>query len=300
MRCLYSDLFIVELLIIVTKLSGGASLDANIALVLNNAKIGAQIARAYAHLRNSNLKSDLKGHYSMRSSLLGANAGAPRSDGPKVFVVGGLVIDHVSSPVRSNGENTVPLIKGTSNPGTTIQSFGGVGRNVAEAIVLSSSTEKSDVAMVSAVGTDAYGDSLLRHINELGIDSSKVQRCKEPSRTASYTAIHDHDGDLMVAVADMDVLYEISADAIEKSVAPALQSGKCKVIVSDGNINPAAFERLANLCHQFNVPLFFEPTSVHKCTVPIKAKVLHKVGGGIIVILVVDINLIYVSRRFIF
>ncbi|CAN0443002.1 unnamed protein product, partial [Scytosiphon promiscuus] len=45
------------------------------------------------------------------------------------------------------------------------------------------------------------------------------------------------------------------------------------VAVADGNLPPAGFARLAELCAQRAIPLVFEPTSVAKCTVPFLAGV---------------------------
>ena len=41
------------------------------------------------------------------------------------------------------------------------------------------------------------------------------------------------------------------------------------LIVADGNLSPSTFTTLAELAHTHQVPLFFEPTSDHKCTLPI-------------------------------
>lgn len=45
------------------------------------------------------------------------------------------------------------------------------------------------------------------------------------------------------------------------------------IVVADGNLPPAGFERVARLCIEKRVPLVFEPTSVAKCSVPFKAEV---------------------------
>ena len=72
-------------------------------------------------------------------------------------------------------------------------SYGGVGRNIAEA------TARLGVVsplMVSAVGLDHEGDGLLKHSGKLGIDISAISRPQSKDRerygTATYAAIHDH------------------------------------------------------------------------------------------------------------
>ena len=275
-------LLIIYFFDLVNKLSHGSSLEANIALVCNNARVGAQIAAAYASLT--------KKHFYLPNIQIKNSSSNCTIEGHDVIVVGGLVVDHVVSPAQASGLPTVPLIMKTSNPGTASQTYGGVGRNVAESIVKNDVATKgtaASVLMVSAVGNDAYGDSLIRHIEQLGICSTGIVRVAESNtRTATYTAVHDHTGDLLVAVSDMDVFKHISPAVLSTHVEPVLsksRSGKaCKMVFADGNISTDAFSTLAKFCNEQNIPLFFEPTSVHKCTVPVKAKSLNKVTVSIL------------------
>ena len=68
-----------------------------------------------------------------------------------VVVVGGTNMDVVA-------RTSEPLVAATSNPGRTRISPGGVGRNSAACLGLLG----APVRLVSAVGTDAFGDEVLR------------------------------------------------------------------------------------------------------------------------------------------
>lgn len=266
----------------VAELTGGSSIDSNVALVCNNAKVATMIAADYSKLILSNAPNA----QSVNSYTIFPSVRA-RSKPVKfrVAVVGGMVIDHVVRPECSRGSTTPPpLIMRTSNPGVASQSFGGVGRNVAEAVSMALGEERSDVAvhMVSTVGNDAYGSSLLQHSAGLGIDVSCVIRGSEESastqRTATYTAVHDHSGDLLVAVADMDIFKGMSKDVVKVSLGSIFgANGDRKIVVSDGNISQETFQCVASFCADSGAVLFYEPTSVPKCTIPVKAGCLQQV-----------------------
>ena len=73
-----------------------------------------------------------------------------------------------------------------------MQSYGGVGRNVAEALGRLQDRSKlphtnaGGVMLVTAVGHDDAGDALLSHVRDVGVDVSQVVRVSPPQgRTAS-------------------------------------------------------------------------------------------------------------------
>lgn len=296
----------------IAKITGGKSVDSNVALVLNNAAIASQIAVEYAKLNVGrshgnavhfrSFSADTKGEAGAENESLRTQnerqqqpsaASESQSKAPvapsSVCVVGGMVIDQVSSP-----EAGVGLVLGTSNPGSTVQSFGGVGRNVAEAIALQLSVEGNNtdgVSIVSAVGDDTYGDSIIRHSQRLGIDTSRVLKVGGGSdsrhRTASYTAVHDERGDLHVAVADMDIFKELSPSRVKDALVDVKNT---KLIVADGNLSKETFNEVARISSEHRTPLFFEPTSVFKCTLPIHADVLSQVPQRYDMITLLTIN----------
>jgi pseudouridylate synthase / pseudouridine kinase len=276
----------------VEKLTQGRSLDANVALVKNNAKVAADISIQYSALSSRRPSASLQSaaippaaatatptatptteNMSITKSATGSTSASgiihrPEVAGrPNVLVIGGAVVDQVMTPKASSD-----LLLHTSNPGSISTNYGGVGRNIAEAI---GRLGDCNVSLVSAVGGDAQGAGLLRHASEAGVDVAQVIRGSAQDRTAVYAAVHDHTGDLVVAIADMDIFARV----LNVDVITALE-GKVKraqLVVTDGNITPECFASVAECCESNGVPLFFEPTSVHKCTVPVLAKVMNKV-----------------------
>jgi len=106
---------------------------------------------------------------------------------------------------------------GTSNPGRVHTAFGGVARNVAGNLArLGLKT-----TLVSRVGDDETGRHVLRHAETLGID---VSLCTvSPERpTASYTAIVEAAGELVLGLADRDIYLELSP-ALLAAALPVLR-----------------------------------------------------------------------------
>ena len=129
----------------VAEMTGGDSLRSNIALVKNNARVGADIAVAIAKQHGNEAGS-------FHSFPSPETRESPLS---RVIVVGGAVVDLVARP--SDGSD---LILGTSNPGVVVESDGGVGRNVAE--VLGRLGAKP--ILYTAVGNDSLGHAIAQRL----------------------------------------------------------------------------------------------------------------------------------------
>jgi pseudouridylate synthase / pseudouridine kinase len=288
----------------VKDLTKGSSLDANISLVCNNARVASEIAVEYAPLAIASLQEGKRKQQSQffassqhtsisvssrasvpsSSSSSGSSSTSPPAlkNKTSVIVFGGAVVDQMMVPSRagqlSTSANTPRLIMSTSNPGTISISYGGVGRNIAEGLARLGYCTPT---LVTAVGTDPSGHGLLQHAMKAGIDISEVIQTEEKgeqSHTATYAAVHDHTGDLVVAIADMDIFHKLITPQVVRKFEQRIRSSE--LVVVDGNVSPGAFSAVASMCSQFDVPLFFEPTSVHKCTLPIIANSLSKVCSG--------------------
>lgn len=135
------------------------------------------------------------------------------------------MVDTVSRP-----EPGCALTPGTSTPGETQRSFGGVGRNVAEGLarllLLSSSArpdgsdKAAEITLVAAVGADDAGRALVNACEEAGVcardtvevgsEGHRHALAETEAGTASYVAVLGGDGDLVAAVADMRVMERMT------------------------------------------------------------------------------------------
>jgi pseudouridine kinase len=122
----------------------------------------------------------------------------------RIVCVGGATVDH-------KYHAKAPLIAATSNPVSGERSFGGVARNVAENLArLGVAT-----SLVTIVGDDENGRAILRHLRDVGVDTSQtVSTVERP--TAEYAAILDPRGALAIGVADMEIIDLFTAAHIER------------------------------------------------------------------------------------
>lgn len=151
--------------------------------------------------------------------------------------------------------STEPFVPHSSNPGTTVLSPGGVGRNVAENIARLGTS----VALISVVGDDPLGDDVIDWTTAAGVDCSLVRR--RPLRTGTYNALLDANGELVGAVADMAAADEISPLVVE--AARDVLAG-ARLLVLDGNLAPATITHALDLAGTLGRAVVLDPVSVPK------------------------------------
>jgi pseudouridine kinase len=137
----------------------------------------------------------------------GDSAPGPAAAGgrARVACVGGATLDRKYRAVDR-------LVPGTSNPAEGRTGFGGVARNVAENLVrLGVAT-----ALVTAVGEDEAGASILRHLQALGVDCGGVLRAAG-RRTAEYVAVLEPQGELARGLADLEVLSLLTPEVLGRA-----------------------------------------------------------------------------------
>jgi pseudouridine kinase len=163
-----------------------------------------------------------------------------------ILVIGAAALD-------TKGHSHRPLVPGTSNPGDIRISVGGVGRNIAENLARFG----VPVILLSAVGDDDAGRSILAQLADAGVDISYILTSRE-HHTAAYLAILDGDGTLAVSVDDMAVM-----SAITPTVLYAHRSliKKASMVVIDANLSPAAIRSLLKQTRKYNVPVCADSTS---------------------------------------
>ena len=150
---------------------------------------------------------------------------------PRVCVIGGANVD-------IHGAAYQPLRLRDSNPGSVHVSPGGVARNVAENLARLG----VDCLLVTAVGKDPHGEMLLAHGREAGIDMRYVQEL-DAAPTSTYLAVLDRCGDMQVAVADMDIMDQLTATRLQP-LRNAI--GQSSLLVIDSNLSDDALAWVVN------------------------------------------------------
>lgn len=186
-----------------------------------------------------------------------AGKGYVLRSGSYAVVVGGVNVDIGGRSVQS-------LVAADSNPGFVRTSLGGVGRNIAHNLALMG----TDVRLLSAIGDDANGQRVAASCAELGIDVGRILRIPGGT-TSTYLYIADPDGEMALAISDMQICDKISPEYLAGNLA-VLQNAQ--VVVADTNIPEASLEYLAE---HVTVPLFCDPVSTKKAEKLIP--ILHKI-----------------------
>ncbi|MCQ2559042.1 MAG: PfkB family carbohydrate kinase [Oscillospiraceae bacterium] len=207
----------------------------------------AGITRSSVAVHISNLMK--KGYIAGKGYVLRSSAYA--------VVVGGVNID-------IGGESFSPLVMRDSNPGRVRTSLGGVGRNIAHNMSLLG----MDVRFLTAMGDDAAALTVTSSCGELGIDISHALHIAGAT-TSTYLFLAGPDGDMQLAVSDMEICSRISPDYLAANLQLL---NEASLVVADTNIPE---ESLAYLATHVRAPLFIDPVST------IKAKKLLPILGSI-------------------
>ena len=151
-----------------------------------------------------------------------------------------------------------PLQLGTSNPVTQRETAGGVARNLAENLARLG----LPVHLLTAVGEDAAGRELLAQAERLGIDTSGTLRAAD-APTGSYTAVLDATGDLVLALAQMEITERLTP-AFLRQTAP--QRAAASLTLADLNLPADSIALLAQDAAAGGAPLLLVAVSVPKMT----------------------------------
>ncbi len=153
------------------------------------------------------------------------------------------------------GTTTHPLVARDSTPGQVRCAPGGVARNVAENLARLG----RDIRLISAVGDDLYGQSLLESTRRAGVD---VQLCPvlPGQATSTYLSLHGPDGDMALALNDMAILEQLTPERLSACAGLLRHAGAA---LFDCNLPEASLAWV--VAQAGDTPLFAEPVSAFKC-----------------------------------
>ncbi len=199
-------------------------------------RLGISRAAVAGHIMNLSQKGLILGK--------GYVLAAPRF----VLVLGGANMDITAT-------TDAPPAMGDSNPGRIRSAPGGVARNVAENLARLG----HDTRLLSAVGDDAAGRSLLESTQKAGVN---VQACWvfTGEATSSYVSLHGPAGDLAVAVNDMRILERITPVQL---AAHAERVRHAAALVVDCNVTENALAWL--FANRGATPVLVDAVSAFKC-----------------------------------
>jgi len=145
------------------------------------------------------------------------------------------------------------IIGNDSNPGQVKLSFGGVGRNIAENLVKLGVETK----LISIVGNDFYGKRISEDCLKVGIDISLLKMVSD-QRTSVYLSIIENNGDMNVAISDMDIINHLDETYLNKHASIIKNAS---AVVVDTNLSKEVLEMIAE---NFGKHLFLDTVSTTK------------------------------------
>jgi len=140
-----------------------------------------------------------------------------------VTVIGGANMD-------INGFSREPLNMADSNPGRVEYCPGGVGRNIAENL----HRLGAEVRFISVIGDDPGGELIRTSSAHIGLNIEHSLFLKSEGRfTSVYIALMDSNGEMKLALADMDILEHMTQEHLESKAGIISES---EIIVIDTNL----------------------------------------------------------------
>ncbi|RLW01861.1 hypothetical protein DV515_00007772, partial [Chloebia gouldiae] len=222
-----------------TELTDGKSLDSNLALIQNNARVGSCIAVALSKLQKARRNGSQPGRREMTT--------------PQPVVIGGINVDFIAK-----AQNPEILGGGQTNAGRMRRTFGGVGRNLADCL----SRLGQGPLLLSAVGKDEHLESVLHYCNHM--DMSGVLQLEGKS-TATYCAVVTSAGELSVGLGDMDIHHQITEQYVSQFKENLCQA---PLVCIDGNVPLSTIQYVCQLAREHQVAVCYEPTDENKASKP--------------------------------
>lgn len=163
-----------------------------------------------------------------------------------VTVIGGVNMDIAAAL-------TAPFVPADSVPGQVTLGCGGVARNIAHNLLLMGQRVK----FVSVFGGETFGEMCWNECKAIGLDLDLSERC-EGMRNGLYLCVNDQDGEMRAAVADTDIIDQITPDFLESRIEAINRS---ILVVADTNIKAEALQYLIDNC---TTPLLVDTVSTAK------------------------------------
>lgn len=167
----------------------------------------------------------------------------------KIICVGGICVDRKITPTHQ-------LQFKTSNPVSSLSTLGGVAHNVAKNLSLLT----DNIHFYSVVGQDNEGVDALTHLKSLNIQVQNVLTIPNKP-TARYDVLLDQKGELLIALADMEIFDHIP---FSKFTASWLEWNNEEIVFLDTNLPQAIIEYALQIAHRQNFRLCIDPVSALK------------------------------------
>lgn len=169
----------------------------------------------------------------------------PNPEGP-VLLIGAAGVD-ILGRLRSELEDN------SSNPARIRMAYGGVVRNIAENLARLG----QEAILLTAVGDDPTGDSLLENVTGAGVDTRHVLRVSDYP-TGAYIGVVGLRGEIQLALDDMRIITQVTPDYLEENAALFKEAS---LLVLDTNLSKETLRKAFSLARQARLPVIADPTT---------------------------------------
>lgn len=166
----------------------------------------------------------------------------------EIICIGGANVDR-KYIVKSN------LQMGTSNPTTSLQSIGGVARNIAENL----GRLGHSVRMLTVVGNDMEYESIEK-ASSPWMNLFSVEKLSN-YQTGTYSAILDTHGEMLFALANMDIYDQFTVEYLKKQETHLTNA---QLLIIDMNCPKDVIEYVQTISIGYKIPLAIIPVSSPK------------------------------------
>lgn len=178
-----------------------------------------------------------------------------------VLVAGSVAIDYDCQHIASSDKGQTSPRLHTSNPSKISQNIGGVGYNVTRAVQAAGSSVK----LVSAVGDDPAGHSLLSYMKRYKLNVDSVKMIPGAS-TSLYIAFNNVRKDLIMATSDMRIFdCERNMPFLDLWKASG-DKAKPSWVIIDANWSSSKIHEWFKKAKTNGAKTAFEPVSVPKAS----------------------------------
>ncbi|KTD40262.1 carbohydrate kinase family protein [Legionella parisiensis] len=167
----------------------------------------------------------------------------------KIVCIGGITVDRKLTSIHK-------LQLETSNPVSSSFTFGGVAHNVAHNLALLT----NNVHIYSVVGQDNYGLQAIENLKRMDVHIQNILTLHDKP-TAHYDVILDNEGELFLALADMEIFDHIPFAQFTQSWS---EWGNEEIVFLDTNLPQEIIEYAIQIARSQSIKLCIDPVSVVK------------------------------------
>lgn len=165
-----------------------------------------------------------------------------------IYCIGAMTVDRTFNLLDE-------MIERTSNPATSTVHPGGVARNIAENL----GRKALDVSLITMGGYD-QDYQYIKNETEPYVNMQHSVRMSGFT-TGTYNALLDHNGEMKIAVSDMNINEEMTVEWL-KNYESILK--EARLLVVDLNLPLESVEYVISIAREFDIEIFVVPASVPK------------------------------------